>query len=58
MERAASAAVAIVTADDPAFPEQLKNTPDPLLFLYIYRYAVHCFCFTFTSWRIAWTNAS
>ncbi len=35
MERAASAAVAIITADDPAFPEPLKNTPDPPLFLYI-----------------------
>jgi len=35
LERAGSAAVAIVTADDPEFPEPLKNTPDPPLFLYI-----------------------
>ena len=35
LERAASAAVAIVTADDPEFPEPLKNTPDPPLILYI-----------------------
>jgi DNA processing protein len=35
LERAASASVAIVTADGPEFPEPLKNTPDPPLFLYI-----------------------
>jgi DNA processing protein len=35
LEKADSAAVAIVTADDPEFPEPLKNTPDPPLFLYI-----------------------
>jgi DNA processing protein len=35
LEQADSAAVSIVTADDPEFPEPLKNTPDPPLFLYI-----------------------
>ncbi len=35
LEKAASAAVVIVTADDPEFPEPLKNTPDPPLILYI-----------------------
>jgi DNA processing protein len=35
LERAVSASVAIVTAGEPEFPEPLKNTPDPPLFLYI-----------------------
>jgi len=35
LEKAASAAVAIFTADDPEFPEPLRNTPDPPLFLYV-----------------------
>ena len=33
--KAAAAAVAIVTVQDPAFPEPLKKTPDPPLFLYV-----------------------
>jgi DNA processing protein len=35
LERAASAAVVIVTADDTEFPELLRNAPDPPLMLYI-----------------------
>jgi len=35
LEKASSAAVAIVTSEDPDFPLSLKGTPDPPLFLYI-----------------------
>jgi len=35
LQQADAAAVSIITADDPEFPEPLKNTPDPPLFLYI-----------------------
>lgn len=33
--RARQTGVRIVTADDPHFPEDLRNTPDPPLFLYV-----------------------
>jgi DNA processing protein len=33
--RAAEAKVAIVTTDDPSYPENLRNTPDPPLYLYV-----------------------
>lgn len=35
IEKAAETGVAIITADDPAFPENLRNTPDPPLYLYV-----------------------
>jgi len=35
LEKAASADVAIITAEEPEFPLPLKSTPDPPLFLYI-----------------------
>lgn len=33
--RAENAGVSIVTLEDPAYPEALRNTPDPPLFLYV-----------------------
>ncbi len=33
--KAAEANVAIITADSPAYPESLRNTPDPPLYLYV-----------------------
>jgi DNA processing protein len=35
LEKAEQAGVSIVTADSPEFPERLRNTPDPPLFLYV-----------------------
>lgn len=33
--KAAKAGIDIITADDPAFPDSLKDTPDPPLYLYV-----------------------
>ena len=35
IENAKNAGVAVITADDPAYPAALRNTPDPPLFLYV-----------------------
>ena len=35
IEKAAKAGVDIISTDDPAYPDSLKNTPDPPLYLYV-----------------------